>query len=370
MNVKEIKKIYEGVNILPMRSDISAPSIPWTPFQTEIYPQDKIDFYKPIIAVLGEISGNLIDIEPDLPKEFKKNNVLTKDQTAEVYKWFTGIYPFLKDGLVIRTKSGSLRFLNRVDNYDDFYKLGNKNVYNLPVHKQFDGFEIEHVELRGNDCLSALAPSKMNNGREYTFYNTKSIQIIQISDIKKIYDDYHKFEVIETKNGLKRKNNFTLSNTPTIKSGNIRPCFIHIIENKIQLTGGDGGRMRLGLSNEYLNEGYTIPEVIELFRTQDDFDYDKTEYQVNFDAKKRYNPCKCKTIDGYKYCMKGCTRYYRRKNYPYDNFEKIFFDIYKLKDEGLMKRFIRYLINEIGLQETKTFIKRIKKCEEFKNDRD
>jgi len=190
----DYKYLYEGFNLLPMRSDITAPAVKsYREYQNKLYPQEKIDYSKNLCVMLGGISGNLIDLELDLPKEFKENNTLTSDQTDEIYDWITDIFPFIKDTLTIKTKSGSLRFLIRVIDYDKFFSLDNKDLYKVEVNKEFDGFTIEHIELRGKSHISALAPSSMDNGKGYSVYNEIPIRKLTHAHIKVVLIRYKYF---------------------------------------------------------------------------------------------------------------------------------------------------------------------------------
>jgi len=79
-----------------------------------------------------------------------------------------------------------------------------------------------------------------------------------------------------------------------IPSGEIRPCLLEAIEQ--QLTGGDGHQTRVAIAAEAIASGLEREEIIDLFRSQADFDYERSAYQVEFAINKQYKRWKCSTI--------------------------------------------------------------------------
>jgi len=68
--------------------------------------------------------------------------------------------------------------------------------------------------------------------------------------------------------------------TVNIKINGIRPCIQSALEK--ELTGSQGNMMRVAVVREYYNFGMTDREqLIDLFRGQDDFDYNETAYHVD-----------------------------------------------------------------------------------------
>ena len=84
-------------------------------------------------------------------------------------------------------------------------------------------------------------------------------------------------------------------------SGKIRPCIEAALRHP--LNGEGGHMMRLAVACEFLNKGYTVGEVVELFRNQPDFNPSKTRYYVEDAKKKCYKPFKCETIRRLGYCL-------------------------------------------------------------------
>jgi hypothetical protein len=96
--------------------------------------------------------------------------------------------------------------------------------------------------------------------------------------------------------------------TPTLSQGRLRrlkeprPCITKAL--KQPLTSGNGHLMRLAIAAEYKRLGYTDAEIVDLFRSQNDFDYDICKAQVeSADSGKTAN---CRTIKEYGYCLPDC----------------------------------------------------------------
>jgi len=93
-------------------------------------------------------------------------------------------------------------------------------------------------------------------------------------------------------------------------SKDIRPCIKAALEKPLE---GEGGhQMRLAIACEFLNKGYGVDEVVQLFQSQPDFKPERSHYYVE-DAKKRgYKPFKCKTIRELGFCLPNCVRRKRK----------------------------------------------------------
>jgi len=92
----------------------------------------------------------------------------------------------------------------------------------------------------------------------------------------------------------------------------IRPCISEAL--KKQLEGHGGHLMRLAIAVEFLNKGYSVDQVVDLFRSQGDFDEKKTRYFVEDALKKHYKPFRCLKIRNLGFCLgDSCPIYKRRK---------------------------------------------------------
>jgi hypothetical protein len=81
-----------------------------------------------------------------------------------------------------------------------------------------------------------------------------------------------------------------------------RPCIIEALNQP--LTSGNGHLMRLAIAGEYKRLGYSDAEIVDLFRSQNDFDYDICKTQVeSADSGKTAN---CRSIKEYDYCLSNC----------------------------------------------------------------
>jgi len=84
------------------------------------------------------------------------------------------------------------------------------------------------------------------------------------------------------------------------EKGKVRPCIEKALS--LPLHGDKGHMMRLGIAAEFLNKGYSVDQVVDLFRGQTDFDRDTSHKKV-VDVKERYKPFKCKTIRELGFCL-------------------------------------------------------------------
>jgi len=91
----------------------------------------------------------------------------------------------------------------------------------------------------------------------------------------------------------------------------IRPCISEAL--KKQLEGGGGHLMRLAVAVEFLNKGYSVDQVVSLFRSQRDFSERKTRYYVEDALKKHYKPFRCSTIKKLGYCLGDLCPFHRKR---------------------------------------------------------
>lgn len=80
--------------------------------------------------------------------------------------------------------------------------------------------------------------------------------------------------------------------TPQQLPSNIRPCMSNVIDNNLQMTGGDGHLMRIAIVAEL--KALPLSSLISIFKGQNDFDYDTTVEQIN--SVKHYNRISCNRL--------------------------------------------------------------------------
>lgn len=76
--------------------------------------------------------------------------------------------------------------------------------------------------------------------------------------------------------------------------GSMRPCIVAALTN--QLNGGEGHDMRIAAVCEALASGKSRDEIIEMFKSQADFDEAITSNNVDYITSRGYHPWKCETI--------------------------------------------------------------------------
>ena len=88
------------------------------------------------------------------------------------------------------------------------------------------------------------------------------------------------------------------------RDGRIRPCILAALEKPLE--GGAGHLMRLAIAREYLNAGYSIEQIVLLFKNQADFNPNKTRYYVEHAAKHPTKPFTCRKIRELGYSLQNC----------------------------------------------------------------
>jgi DNA primase large subunit len=91
-----------------------------------------------------------------------------------------------------------------------------------------------------------------------------------------------------------------------LEEGRIRPCILAALE--AQLDGGSGHLMRLAIAREFLAAGYSVDEIVPLFKGQADFNPERTRYYVEHAARNPAKPFKCSTIRELGFCLPNCRR--------------------------------------------------------------
>jgi hypothetical protein len=86
----------------------------------------------------------------------------------------------------------------------------------------------------------------------------------------------------------------------------IRPCITAALSKHLE--GGRGHLMRLAVVREYLAAGYNTAEIVQLFRSQLDYNPEKTRYYVEYAQKNPAKPFRCKTIQALGFCLPDCKR--------------------------------------------------------------
>jgi hypothetical protein len=90
----------------------------------------------------------------------------------------------------------------------------------------------------------------------------------------------------------------------------MRPCIMEALKKPLE--GPGGHLMRLAIAVEHLVGGYSVEEVVALFKSQPDFNEAKSRYYVENALKKGYRPFRCRTIERLGFCLPGCERLRKR----------------------------------------------------------
>jgi hypothetical protein len=148
------------------------------------------------------------------------------------------------------------------------------------------------MELLSHGQLMVIAPSQ-----GYTRENQNEIATIDNAE-DLFYEALAKADVLSKEKPA--KSSATHASIRHLKEP--RPCIVEAL--KQQLTSGNGHLMRLAIAGEYKRLGYSDSEIVDLFRSQNDFDYSVCKAQVeSADSGKTAN---CRTVKEYGYCLPNC----------------------------------------------------------------
>ena len=109
----------------------------------------------------------------------------------------------------------------------------------------------------------------------------------------------------EKRKKKRRKSNFDGKNSK------VRPCILEALKQPLE--DKEGHLMRLAIAVEFLNKGYSVDQVVDLFRSQGDFSERKTRYYVEDAKRKGYRPFRCSKIMKLGFCLGDSCKIYRRR---------------------------------------------------------
>ena len=148
------------------------------------------------------------------------------------------------------------------------------------------------------------------------FLNPENLEPLQSTCLKDV--EGCSFSEKDTKiilqNAEKEASNIQSKLAPSSRSykgkRKVRPCFFETLLNRVDIPH----KMRLAIAIEYLAAGYTVDQITVLFEGQEDFDEEKTRYQINHAKERAYQPRKCSTIQELGFCIGNtCSIFHRRR---------------------------------------------------------
>jgi len=170
---------------------------------------------------------------------------------------------------------------------------GNKGTHNV----YYSRTKVQTVSLFHDDCaLELLAEKKlciMAPSQGYVRLNDSTPTILP--DMEEKF-----YEILKLHGFTERKTKPTTITKPRLENNRIRFCCREALarDNHIDHL------MRLAIASEYKRAGYPNEDIVQLFRTQDDFDHDKCLVQVeSADPSKM---ARQETIKEYGYCYPEC----------------------------------------------------------------
>jgi hypothetical protein len=81
-------------------------------------------------------------------------------------------------------------------------------------------------------------------------------------------------------------------NNPSVKSDGLFYCQRKMVQDGLQLTGGDGHHARLALAANALKANYSVDEIVDMYKCQSDFNESYTRDSILYIKNKGYY-CSC-----------------------------------------------------------------------------
>ena len=132
-------------------------------------------------------------------------------------------------------------------------------------------------------------------GRRSTFLDPQTFESLEVVSLPGLV---RLFEVPEPqrKPASKPARAPILANRPEPRYPGFHPCLQHLIDDHIQLVGGEGHAARTAIAIDAYNVGMSKEAAIGLFKHQNDFNLDYTTYQIESIYSKGLKPFKCSTL--------------------------------------------------------------------------
>jgi len=194
-----------------------------------------------------------------------------------------------------------------------------KQVYELLQRKILKGFKFETLDQSVIGDLKRLArvPYSVHEktgklchpiALNHQFYDPKSLDVyreygLDTSLIREVIKEITSKEKI-------RKSKSARS-AVRISNSKIRPCVLEALKKPLE--GEEGHLMRLAIAREFLNAGYSVDDVVSLFKSQGDFNERKTRYYVEYLKQHPSKPVRCKTIRELGFCLGDSCKIYKRR---------------------------------------------------------
>jgi len=194
-----------------------------------------------------------------------------------------------------------------------------KKVYELLQRKLLKGLELETLDQSVIGDLKRLAriPYSVHEktgklchpiALNHQFYDPKSLEIyrehgLDTSLIREVIKEITSREKIQRSKHVRSK--------IYVSNSKIRPCILEALKKPLE--GEEGHLMRLAIAVEFLNKGYSVDQVVDLFRAQGDFSERKTRYYVEDAKRKGYKPFRCSKIRKLGFCLENSCEIYRRR---------------------------------------------------------
>jgi len=197
-----------------------------------------------------------------------------------------------------------------------------KRIYERLQHKLLKGLKFETLDQSVIGGIKRLAriPYSIHEktgkpchpiSLSHQFINPKNLEVYRVYglDTSMIQDICRELKLEEA---FQEVLTCEKKDSNIYKTGKVRPCIQEAL--KRHLEDKEGHLMRLAIAVEFLNKGYSVNRVVDLFRAQGDFDPSRTRYYVEDAKRKGYKPFRCSTIKKLGFCLGvSCSIYKKRK---------------------------------------------------------
>jgi len=170
---------------------------------------------------------------------------------------------------------------------------GNKGTHNV----YYSRTKVQTVSLFHDDCaLELLAENKlciMAPSQGYVRLNDNTPTVLP--DMEEKF-----YEILKTHGFTERKTKPTTITKPRLENNRIRFCCREALARDSHISH----LMRLAIASEYKRAGYSNEDIVQLFKSQDDYDHDKCFVQV--ESADPLKAARSETIREYGYCYPEC----------------------------------------------------------------
>lgn len=194
------------------------------------------------------------------------------------------------------------------------YAFGNELAYDIDCEVYPKQSDFDPGKPYGNLVKLPLGINRKVNKRSRIVYVTDQLRKLDLS----IYTPSHVTKTIKHVDRITDMDAIVTVDVSTKSNSqilpmNVRPCIQAAVDGEIDMSGGDGHALRCAIVPELrVCNNMSVNEIVKVFKTQSDFDYNKTYQQVR--SLYNYNRTRCKRLqlNSFNLISKYCENCYMR----------------------------------------------------------